>query len=263
MFKGLKQLAAVAAVAAGVGLAQSASAGVAPATITFDSLLEGGSNQSGITVGDKLYDNFTFSSTGQTVLAPEDVEVIVAMEGNNHYIAFLFDLTSVGDARSDLVIGYDLHVIDADRHIKGVGLLFDGGPFDIGPVQAAAVNGVPPRSLSAASVVETVSTLDGSDLVAGGLDQDTEIISVFNDGEGVLIDNMETTLAINPQRGLRFTKDIMVSSRGLGASQITTVENSVEQNGTVIPLPAAFWAAMPILGGLVAGKKVRTISRRK
>ena len=262
MFNVFKKLAAVAVVAAAVGATQSASAGVAPVSITFDSLLQGGENQNGITIGDKHYGNFSFSSTGQTVLSPEDVDVIVAMEGNNHYIAFLFDLTSIGDARSDLVIGYDLNVLDPARHIKSVGLLFDGGPMDFPPVSAAVVNGVPPRSLSAASVVETVRTLDGSDLVPGGIDQDSEIISVFNDGDGPLTDNMETTLAINPQRGLHFTKDIMVSSRGFGAAEITTVENSVEQNGTVIPLPAAFWAAMPILGGLVAGKKVRKLARR-
>src|SRR5688572_30193437 len=257
MFNVFKKLAAVAVVAAAVGSTQSASAGVAPTSITFDSLLEGGNNQGGITIGDKHYDNFSFSSTGQTVLSPEEVDVIIAMEGNNHYIAFLFDLSSIGDARSDLVIGYDMHVLDPARHIKSVGLIFDGGPIDFGPVAASTVNGVPPRSLSAASVVETVSTLDGSDLAPGGDVQDTEIISVFNDGDGVLPDNMETTLAINPQRGLHFTKDIMVSSRGLGGAEILMVENSVEQNGTVIPLPAAFWAAMPILGGLVAGKKVR------
>ena len=262
MFNRFKKLAAVAAVAAasGLGAVQSASAGVAPTTITFDSLLEGGANAGGITLGDKRYENFNFSSTGQTQLSPEDVEVIIAAEGDNHYIAFLFDLTSIGTARSDLVIGYDLRVLDPSRHVKNVGLLFDGAPFDAGPVVA----GVPVVSRAAASVVETVTALDGPDLIPGGAIQPTEIFSVFNDGDGGLEDNFENSMSINASRYLRFTKDIMVSSRGDGAAGIMTVENSVTQNGTgtVIPLPAAFWAAMPILGGLVAGKKVRKIARR-
>ena len=263
MFNGFKKLAAVAAfaTAATLGAARSASAGVVPTTVTLGSLLEGGQNQGGITIGDKLYDNFNFSSTGQTNLSADDVEVVIAMEGNSHYIAFLFDLTSVGNARSDVVIGYDLRVTDPSRHIESVGLLFDGMPFELdGPV----LQGVPVPSRAAATVVETVTMVDGDDLVPGGEKQATELFSVFNDGEGGLDDNFENTLAINPSRHLRFTKDIMVSSRGEGAAGITTVENSVTQNGTgtVIPLPAAFWAAMPVLGGLVAGKKVRKLAKR-
>lgn len=255
MFNGFKKRAGVAAiaVAAGLGSTQSASAGVvAPSTVTLDSLLEGGRNEGGITVGDKLYDNFIFSSTGQGRLDADEVEVIIAIEGNQHFVAFLFDLASLGTARSDLVIGYDLHVLDPARHIESVGLIFDGAPAGSFSAPSAA----------ATSVIETVTTLDGSDLAPGGANQATEIITVFNDGDEGLEDNFETTLAINPARGLRFVKDIMVSSRGQGASDITTVENSVTQNGTVIPLPAAFWAAMPVMGALMAGKKARKLARR-
>jgi hypothetical protein len=265
MFKRIKQFAAVAAVAvaAGLGTAQSASAGVAPApvTVTLDSLLPGGANEGGVTVGDKHYDNFNFSSAGQGELTAKDVEVVIATEGNQHFISFLMDMASVGTARTDLVVGYDLHVLDPARHIKSIGLSFDGGPLDVselGPIVAGVI--VPTRA--AASVTETVSTLDGSDLVPGGPVQSSEIITVFNDGDGNLPDNMETTLAINPAKGLRFVKDILVSSRGEGGALITFVENSVTQNGTAIPLPAAFWAAMPVLGGMVGGKKVRRMFAR-
>jgi hypothetical protein len=263
MFKRFKQFAAVAAVAvaAGFGPAQSASAGVAaPQTVTLDSLLGDGQNAGGITVGDKRYDNFNFSSSGQNVLTAKDVEVVIATEGNQHFISFLMDLSSIGTARTDVVIGYDVHVLDPARHIKSVGLSFDGAPLtgQLGPVVAGVI--MPTRA--AASVTETVSTLDGSDLSPGGPVQDTEIITVFNDGEGNLDDNFETTLAVNPAKGLRFVKDILVSSRGEGAALITFVENSVTQNGTAIPLPAAFWAAMPILGGMVGGRTVRRILGR-
>jgi hypothetical protein len=257
----MKKLAAVAAVAAaaGLGSTQSASAGVAPVTtVTLDSLLEGGANAGGITLGDKHYDNFTYSPTGQVVVDPKDVEVVIATEGNDHFVAFLFDLSSSGTARSDMVIGYDLHVLDPARHIKSVGLVFDGQPFELEqPGGGPAIAGVIPGSRAAATVIETVSTLDGSDLAPGGAVQDTEIITVFNDGDGGLDDNFQTTLAINPARALHFSKDIMVSSRGDGSAGITMVENSVTQNGTTIPLPAAFWAAMPIFGGVVAGRKIR------
>jgi len=267
MFKKFKQFAAVAAVAlaAGLGSTRSASAGLAPepVTVNLDSLLAGGANEGGITLGDKHYDNFDFSSAGQGVLTAKDVEVVIATEGNQHFISFLMDLSSVGTARTDLVVGYDIHVLDPARHIKSVGLSFDGAPLDVsqlGPVAAGVI--VPTRA--AASVTETVSTLDGSDLAPGGPVQSSEIITVFNDGDGddTLPDNMDKTLAVNPTRGLHFIKDILVSSRGEGAALITFVENSVEQNGTAIPLPAAFWAAMPVLGGLVGGKKVRRLFAR-
>lgn len=251
MFKRIKKAAAVAAVALAAGLgAQTASAGVAPATIGLDTLLEGGSNAGGITLGDKLYSNFFFSSTGQMTLAASDVEVIFAEENNSQFVAFLLDLSASGTGVSDVVIQYDLTVLDPARHIESVGLLFDGGPLGT-------------TGNAAASVTETVTSLDNADLVPGGEVQDTEIISVFNDGDGPLPDTLETTLAINPSRALRFTKDIIVSSRaGSEGASLSVVENSVTQNGTVIPLPAAFWAAMPVLGAMVAGKKVRKLARK-
>lgn len=248
MFNRFKKLAAVAAVAvaAGVGSTDSAFAGVDPMTVGLDTLLEGGNNQGGITLGDKRFTNFNFSSTGQMTLDASDIEVIFAAEEDTHYLAFLMDLSVSGTGRSDVVIGYDVNVLDPARTINSVGLLFDGGPFEDGR--------------AAASVIETVTTLDGSDLVAGGIDQDTEIISVINDGDGPASDNFETSLAVNPTKGLRFVKDILVSSRGESGAELTFVENSVTQNGTVIPLPAAFWAAIPVFG-LIAGKKARAGKR--
>ena len=253
MFKRFKKVAAVAAVAvaAGLGWAQSASAGVAPPrTIGLDTLLDGGANADGITLGDKLYSNFNFSSSGDLMLDAADVEVIFAEEDNQQFVAFLMDLTAMPGERSDVVIGYDVTVLDPSRHIRSVGLMFDGGPLDDTT-----------NFRSAATVIESVSTIDGSDLVAGGDLDDTAIITVFNNGEGdVLPDNFETSLAINPARALRFSKDILVSARqGSAAVGITFVENSVTQNGTVIPLPAAVWAAMPVFGAVVGGKRIRRL----
>lgn len=248
MFKRFKKLAAMAAVAvaACVGSAQTASAGVVPSTIPLDTLID---NPNGFTLGDKHYSNFNFSASGDLVLDAADIDVIFAEEDNQQFVAFLMDLTALPGERSDVVIGYDVTVLDPARHIQSVGLMFDGGPLD------------DPNPRSAATVIETVSTLDGSDLVAGGDFDDTAIISVFNNGDGdPLADNFETSLAINPARALRFTKDILVSSRLDGAAVgISVVENSVTQNGTVIPLPAAAWAAMPVFAAVVGGKRIRRL----
>ena len=251
MFKRIKKAAAVAAVVLAAGLgAQTASAGVAPTSIGLDTLLEGGSNAGGITLGDKLYSNFVFSSTGQMTLGAGEIDVIFSEEGNRQFLAFLLDLSASGTGVSDVVVQYDVTVLDPARHIESVGLLFDGGPIGV-------------TGTAAASVTETVTSLDIADLVPGGEVQDTEIITVFNDGDGPLADNVEATLAINASRALRFTKDIIVSSRaGSEGASVSIVENSVTQNGTVIPLPAGFWAAMPVLGALVAGKKARKLVKK-
>lgn len=257
MFQRFSKLAAVAAVvvAASMVSARTASAGVAPTTIGLDTFLEGGVNEGGITFGDKHYSNFNFSSSGDMQLDASDIEMIFAEEDNTQFLAFLMDLSAIPGETSDVVIGYDVMVLDPARHITRVGLLFDGGPLD-------SSNG-----RSSATVIETVSTLDGSDLVAGGDINDTAIISVFNNGdEDILPDNFETSLAINPARALRFSKDILVSSReGSAAVGLSVVENSVTQNGngTVIPLPAAVWAAMPVFGALVGGKRLQRMMGRK
>jgi len=224
MFKRIKKLAAVAAVAvaAGLGSAQTASAGIAPTSYGLDTFLPGGSNEGGIVIGDKQYSNFNFSSTGDTVLDASDVELIFTIEGNTHFMAILLDLTATSGQTSDVVIGYDLNVLHPTNTINSVGLLFDGMPRDDG------------NGFSAASVIETVRTLD---------DEDLGLITVFNDGDGDRPDNFDANLEVNGARGLRFTKDILVSARqGTAGAAISIVENSVTQ--TVIPLPAAVWAAM-------------------
>ena len=248
MLQRLKKTAAVAAlVLAGLGGARSASAGVAPLTFGLDTLLEGGANANGVTVGDKHYSNFNFSSPGEGGLDASDVDVQFEIVGNKHVMKFLLDM-GVSNGRLDAVIGYDLNVNDPARFIQNVGLKMTGGP---------AATGGP--GFAIASVTERIWTLSGDDLAVGGGDDMGEgQITVFNDGPGGLSDNLESNLAVNNPKGLRFEKDILVSAFGANAgSRISVVENSVTQNGTAIPLPAAFWAAMPILGGMVAGKKLR------
>lgn len=246
MVTGGKKFAAIAAVlAATFAAAGSASAGTAPMTITLDTLLDGGANDAGVTIGDKRYSDFVFSSSGSNAVDAADVEVMLGSEGLIHDVLFFFDLNASAGQRSDMVIQYRLDVLDPLKFVRRVGLEFDGGPMGAGDGR------------SAASIIETVSTVDGSPLLAGG-DSDTALLTVFNDGEGVgLADNFDASLEILPQTSLLFTKDILVSSRpGSGAVGIGAVQQTVEQ--AVIPLPAGFWAAIPVMG-LIAGKKVRRL----
>lgn len=244
LVNGFRKLAAVAVVAA-AGFAGASSAAAAEVTVGLDSLLEGGSNSNGIVVGDKRYSNFQFRTNDPTVLTPAQVEVMIIGESSRHELLFLFpDVMAMNGERFDLVFGYDLHVLNPNNRIVRVDAVFDGGPYG------------PGDRLSAVSMVETVSSLDGSDVAPGGPDQDTEIITLYNDGdEGLFEDTLETALTVNATRGLRFTKDVLISTRpGGGLVGVSVIQQGVDQ--AVIPLPAAFWAAIPVFGAIMGRKKL-------
>jgi hypothetical protein len=245
ILKSGKKLAAAALLAA-AAFAGAGKASAADVSVGLETLMPGGSNAGGITVGDKRYSNFQFSSSGSTVLHPEDVEVMIMSSGNRHDLFFMFGLSASGGQRSDLVLGYDLTVIGPNT-IRRVDTMFDGSP--LGPASGRG----------AVSMVETVTMLDGNDLAPGGPVQDTEILNLFNDGdEGGLPDFLEAGLNVNATRSLRFTKDIIVSSRANGPTMdLSVVQQGVEQSA--IPLPAAFWAAMPVFGAVVGRKKLRRL----
>lgn len=234
----------VAGLVGAAALAAPAIAGAAEVNATLDSLLS--PTSPGLTLGDKRYTNFTFSSSGDAAIAPGAVDVVLSSDDNNRYnLRFTFSRTALAapaGETTDVVVCYDVNVIGGLPLINGVGLEFD---TTVGQGQTAGV--------AAASVTETVSTLDGSDVAPGGLVQDTEIISVFNDGAGGLGDNDSALLTVNPTSGLRFCKDIIVSSRPEGGRVvISTVDNFVNQ----IPEPGS----VALLGIAAAGLLVR---RRK
>ena len=232
MFKRYGKLAATAVVAA----ATFAGAGKAAAqeSIGLDTLLD---NEEGIVVGDKRFSNFVFSTSPNTNLRPEDVDVMIMSSGNRHDLFFMFDLSASAGQTKDLVLGYDVTVLGPNT-IRRVDAMFDGSPMG------------PGNGLGVVAMVESVTMLDGDDLVAGGVHQDTEIFSLFNDGEDVgLPDTLEAGLDINPSRSLRFLKDIIVSSRQGGpVMDLSIVQQGIEQSA--IPLPAGFWAAMPVFGAV-------------
>ena len=209
---------------------------------TLDRLLPGGADQGGILIGDKRYSNFTYSSTGSAPVRPQDVNVRISNEADpqKYNLEFTFGMDAFPGERTDLVIGYDLDVIGLD-FINRAGLTFNGS------VPAQGVGD------AAASVVETVSSRDGSDVAPGAPNRDTEVLDVFNDGPGRLEDTNSDFMALNLTRSLRFVKDIIVSSRPTGGyAVISVVVNTVDQ----IPEPGTF-SLVAVVGGAVLLRRRR------
>jgi len=191
---------------------------------TLDKLLPGGSTAGGITIGDKQYTNFSYASTGSAPVRAQDVNVRISNDANpqQYTLEFTFGMDAFPGERTDLVIGYDLNVLSSD-FINRAGLRFNGSVPSQGVGDAAA------------SVVETVSSRDGSDVAVGAPIRDTEVLDVFNDGPGRLEDSNSDFLALNLTRSLHFVKDIIVSSRPTGGYvAISVVTNTVDQ----VPEPA-------------------------
>lgn len=211
---------------------------------TLNTLITGGANAAtGITLGDKHYYDFTFSSSGDAPVAAGAVGVSLTNDaaGNHYQLRFNFSqdiLDASAGQTTDVVISYKVDVLGAQL-INRVGLAFDGN-----------VN--PDAGDASASVTETVRTVDGSPL-ASGSDNDTAILDVFNDGTGGLPDDNDATLAVIPTRSLEFTKDIIVSSRpGGGRVTITTVDNFVDQ----VPEPGSV-ALLAAAGGMLLARRRR------
>jgi hypothetical protein len=200
-------------------VAQAANA--ASFNTTLDTLVNDGANSAGITIGDKRYSGFTFSSSGDAPVSAGAVDVsLVSTDNDNHYqlrFTFVRDvLDAAAGQTTDVVIGYRIDVL-SEQLINRVGLAFNGSAEGAGPGDAA-------------SVAETIWMADGSEVSPAFPGSRHVVIPVFNDGSGGLPDSNEVSLVVNPTRALLFEKDILVSSRpGGGRVVITTVDNFVDQ----------------------------------
>ena len=232
------------------GLAALALPGVAnAATVQYSltDLLPGGQQGGGFTLGDKRYSNFTFASSGSAPLTPGDVNVRVtstetnaSVPGDDTYtLQFTFGLDAFPGERTDLVLCYKVDVLDPNQAINRVGLRFNGSVPSQGPGDAAA------------SIEETVQTLDGSPVVPGS-DDDVLVLNVFNDGPGRLADDNSDSVAVNPARSLLFCKDILVSSREDGGYvAVSIADNFVVQ----IPEPGMIGLASLVGLSLLARRR--------
>jgi len=247
MKQGTKGLLAAALVGV-AAFAMPATSKAGQLTTTLDTLLPGGNQAGGITLGDKRYSNFTFASSGDDAVLPRDVDVTLSNDasGNQYTLRFAFDALGASPTeQTDVVICYQVDVL-GNQLINGVGLVFNS--------TVAGGNGD-----AAASVIETVSSIDpdgagplvAPPVVAGSPDS-TVIIDVFNDGTGNLPDEPSTSLAVNPTRSLQFCKDILVSSRaGGGTVSISTVDNIVNQ----VPEPASIGILAAAAGSLLLRRR--------
>ena len=102
-------------------------AGAQTFNTTLDSFLPGGANAGGLTVGDKRYSNFTFSSSGDGPVTAGNVDVSLVATDTQHTIRFTFArdaLDAPAGQRTDVVICYQVDVL-GNQLINGVGLAFD------------------------------------------------------------------------------------------------------------------------------------------
>ena len=237
------------AVAAGLFASAGESAqGAIITQTTLDTLLIGGSNQNGLTIGDKKYSGFSLASTGDAPPDAEDISVTLSTNDNVTYsIKFNFGLDAFAGERTDVTIGYRLDVVNSSDLIARLGLTFNGSVPAPGTGNAAA------------SISELVRTIDGSDIDPTPATSDTAVLTVFNDGPGRLADNNSQFLQIIPKASLLFEKNILVSSRADGGYvHVSVVDNLVEQTGgpgVVVPEPTS-------LLGLTALSGIALLRRR-
>jgi hypothetical protein len=237
-----RSVGAICAAAASFVVAGAANA--ATFNTTMNTLVDNGANAGGITLGDKRYSNFTFSSTGDAPVAASAVDVsLVSTDNDNHYqLRFTFSrdpLDSTAGQTSDVVIGYRIDVL-GQQLINRVGLAF-----------ASTVGGT--TAGDAATVIETIRRPDGQDVSPAFPGQDQILLTVANDGTGGLPDNDSSSLLVTPTGSLVFQKDILVSSRpNGGAVTISTVDNFVDQ----VPEPAST-ALLALAGGVLLARRRR------
>ena len=99
--------------------------------LTLAELIDPNCTICSITVDDKLFDNFTFSmfSTDLNLTTPDDasgINVGPIVVGSEIGLAFTGGMTAQNGATLDLVIGYKVTVLDPNRLLSDIELIFNG-----------------------------------------------------------------------------------------------------------------------------------------
>jgi len=219
----------IAAAIAGVmsfGSAAQAATILTP-SVKLSTLLQGGS----VTVGDKVFSNFSYNPTGDMPAASTIDVTGILSNLNNLGIRFSGGFTDlIGGGSSDALIGYRVTVTDPGMRITDAHLdsnLDSGG------------------SVGSGKITETFSPFIPNSPLLGS----------FNTN---FTANNNTSLQIHddyvwgPPLGyisLDVTKDILLTTTSGTSVTLSFVDQTFSQT-PVVPLPAAAWAGFSMLGGL-------------
>jgi len=221
----------IAAAIAGVmftGSAAQANTVLVPA-VSLSSLLTTGAS---ITVGDKTFSNFTYSATGNMPTAANVNVIGIRSDIGNLGIEFqgaFQDLPDANNAASDALINYRVTVNDpnfriTDAHLdSNIASISAGGSGTITEDFTALIPTTPP--LLSFNTNFDFTTVGGTRKIS-----DTYIF-----GAGY------TSIAVR--------KDILLTAGTGGNVNLSSVDQTFSQT-PVVPLPAAAWAGLSMLGGL-------------
>ncbi len=200
---------ALAAAALGVLLLVAPAARAATLQTTLDTLLPGGSNAGGLAWSGAHISDFTFESAGPVVVSPADVLVRLTveprlfgldMQGTAHVqISYEPPLPDAAGPTSTVVISYRCDPIDHSSAVDRAGLRFNANVPAYGVGNAAT------------DVTQTLTALDGSDLVPGDPFRPTEVLHLYNDGPGRLGDDNAEFLSLALITSLRVRTEIALT----------------------------------------------------
>jgi len=195
-------------------------------TVSLASLTNG----TGISAGDKFFDDFTISGS----YSASDVSVTPIEENSDYGIRFGGAFSAIDNETSDLILGYNVTVVtNAPLLISQANLLFDG---------VATGSGL-------ADVVEQVFNSN----------------SVFLGQMFVFATSMtnqdESSLLIQPpQQQLILSKDVLLQASFSSFTTVSTIDQTFTQ--VVIPEPSALALSIAGLAGLCLLQRRSRSSRR-
>jgi len=233
----------LAAAVAGVmflgGSLQAATIQLVPggSTVTLDTLL--GPNGNSVQVGDKLFSNFTYSPNPANA-TPAAAAVSVGGLGTGigtDYLGIRFSggfFDAPGGGGTDYLIGYRVTVLDPNFVITDAHL--DSNLI---------VNGVLPNPAAFGTINETfTAVVPPTPTLAGVFNENF----TFNNAPNLLSDSVVFAAGY---RSIDVQKDIFLNAGETG--NVTVGLSFVDQRfsqSPVVPLPAAAWAGLSMLGGL-------------